>query len=127
MSVHLGSKDDVKKPVWSREKDSTASLDDALRYAPPMVIQFSTGTLGVAERIRKKKALEELMTLRAIKEDSQCCPKCKVRIMRSQGCNHMRCTNCDTHFCYRCGITMDSQNPYSHFRAGGCPTFDPEE
>ena len=83
--------------------------------------------LGAAERLRKKKALEELMTLRAIKQDSQCCPKCRVRIMRSQGCNHMKCTNCNTHFCYRCGTTLDEKDPYRHFKADGCPTFDKEE
>merc|ERR1719382_138648 len=112
---------------WSREKDAVNGLEEALQWPRPLTISFQTGAMGAAERLQKKKALEELLTLRAIKQDSQCCPKCRVRIMRSQGCNHMKCTNCETHFCYRCGTTLDPKDPYKHFKAEGCPTFDAEE
>jgi hypothetical protein len=30
------------------------------------------------------------------------CPKCKTKIYRDMGCNHMRCTVCDHYFCYVC-------------------------
>lgn len=68
-----------------------------------------------------------LRTLREIAKESQCCPTCNVRVQRSFGCNHMTCTQCRTHFCYRCGTQLDSENPYAHFRSGGCPTFDTAE
>ena len=55
------------------------------------------------------------------------CPTCNVRVQRSFGCNHMTCTQCRTHFCYRCGTRLDSESPYGHFRSGGCPTFDTAE
>lgn len=39
-----------------------------------------------------------LENLRAIGNDSKACPKCDALIFRTQGCNHMCCTNCRTHF-----------------------------
>ena len=37
-------------------------------------------------------------------KNAQKCPKCKIYIQRSEGCDHMICTNCSTEFCYRCGL-----------------------
>ena len=33
----------------------------------------------------------------------QKCPKCKVYIQRSEGCDYMTCNQCNSHFCYKCG------------------------
>ncbi|KAI1294192.1 putative E3 ubiquitin-protein ligase [Halotydeus destructor] len=35
--------------------------------------------------------------------NAQKCPKCKIFIQRSTGCDHMHCIKCQTDFCYRCG------------------------
>ncbi|XP_077443634.1 E3 ubiquitin-protein ligase RNF217 isoform X2 [Stigmatopora argus] len=35
--------------------------------------------------------------------NAQKCPKCKIHIQRTEGCDHMVCTQCNTNFCYRCG------------------------
>nr|XP_057913059.1 probable E3 ubiquitin-protein ligase RNF217 [Doryrhamphus excisus] len=35
--------------------------------------------------------------------NAQKCPKCKIHIQRTEGCDHMICTQCNTNFCYRCG------------------------
>lgn len=113
--------------LWQKAEDPVSALEEALKNQPPLAIRYRSSPAGSQERQRKKRMLEELMTLRAIKQDSQACPKCRVRISRSQGCNHMRCTTCDTHFCYRCGREIPGSNPYSHFSASGCPTFDQSE
>lgn len=36
-------------------------------------------------------------------KNAQRCPKCKVYIQRSKGCDHMTCSQCKTEFCYKCG------------------------
>jgi len=33
----------------------------------------------------------------------QRCPTCQTGVERSEGCFHMQCPNCATHFCYECG------------------------
>ena len=38
--------------------------------------------------------------------NAQRCPKCKVLIQKSSGCDHMHCIRCKTDFCYRCGDTL---------------------
>jgi hypothetical protein len=38
-----------------------------------------------------------------VKENANICPNCKNAIERSEGCFHMNCTECATHFCYECG------------------------
>ncbi|XP_074471228.1 E3 ubiquitin-protein ligase RNF217 [Sebastes fasciatus] len=45
--------------------------------------------------------------------NAQKCPKCKIHIQRTEGCDHMTCTQCNTNFCYRCG------ERYRHLRFFG--------
>ncbi|XP_067935622.1 E3 ubiquitin-protein ligase RNF217-like [Watersipora subatra] len=54
------------------------------------------------------------------------CPKCKLLIQRSGGCDHMQCTRCKTHFCYACGgRQMHARflfgNHYDRLNVLGCP------
>lgn len=38
-----------------------------------------------------------------LQEFASVCPNCKNGIERSDGCFHMHCITCGTHFCYECG------------------------
>lgn len=38
-----------------------------------------------------------------VSEHASKCPNCRAAIERSEGCFHMHCTLCGTHFCYECG------------------------
>jgi E3 ubiquitin-protein ligase RNF14 len=64
----------------------------------------------VEELSVEEKATEEYMRLYT----SQC-PTCTVPCQKRMGCNHMRCFQCDTHFCYLCSAWLVPDNPYSHF------------
>ncbi|GAA6020514.1 hypothetical protein JCM10207_000028 [Rhodosporidiobolus poonsookiae] len=56
------------------------------------------------------------------------CPKCKTPTAKIDGCNHMICSQCQTHWCYVCRAAIKG---YDHFNdrggTGACPTFDDTE
>uniref|UniRef100_A0A7S2R436 RBR-type E3 ubiquitin transferase n=1 Tax=Rhizochromulina marina TaxID=1034831 RepID=A0A7S2R436_9STRA len=37
-----------------------------------------------------------------IKANTKRCPKCHLEIIKDEGCAHMRCSQCDYHFCWLC-------------------------
>ncbi|KAJ5139351.1 Zinc finger C6HC-type [Penicillium bovifimosum] len=62
------------------------------------------------EQTEEEKATEEYMRLYTTP-----CPTCNVPCQKQMGCNHMRCFQCDTHFCYLCSAWLCADNPYRHF------------
>jgi len=63
-------------------------------------------------------------TQRAIeKGEIVLCPGCKTTTSRIDGCNHMKCTDCGTHYCWTCSIELHPQDPYSHYHTSDCNTF----
>ncbi|KAI8823707.1 uncharacterized protein EV422DRAFT_618516 [Fimicolochytrium jonesii] len=59
--------------------------------------------------------LAEAETRRWKEEFTQSCPNCSLAVEKSEGCNHMTCNICRTHFCYVCGVKLNAFNPYAHF------------
>jgi hypothetical protein len=53
----------------------------------------------------------------AATHDVKNCPGCKTPIERSEGCNHMTCTRCQTHICWECLATFPKGDGiYQHMR-----------
>lgn len=42
------------------------------------------------------------------------CPACHYPIEKSAGCNHMFCTRCTAHFCWRCLAVLPNSGIYDH-------------
>lgn len=61
----------------------------------------------------------EQEALKWMEEHTTPCPCCRAQIEKSEGCNHMSCTRCRSHFCYRCGKTLPAADPYKHFQQPG--------
>jgi E3 ubiquitin-protein ligase RNF14 len=110
-----------KEELWPN--NGAESLEWILHSRRPLDVTLRCGNTPAHMRT----VMQELMTLRAIAQNSMKCPKCQVQISRSEGCNHMTCTNCATHFCYQCGKTISSTAPYEHFKYSNCTTFDAGE
>jgi hypothetical protein len=49
---------------------------------------------------------EDLSARLWLKQNGMACPSCKTGIERSDGCFHMHCSVCGTHFCYECGVEI---------------------
>lgn len=62
---------------------------------------------------------EELASLEYIRNWTAPCASCDAPVQKTEGCNHMICYRCNTHFCYLCSAWLDPRNPYSHFNRVG--------
>lgn len=45
-----------------------------------------------------------------IMNNTKPCPSCGIRIEKNQGCLHMTCKQCGTHFCWPCGFSRAESN-----------------
>lgn len=59
-----------------------------------------------------------------LRAHAKACPTCSTLIQRSEGCNHMQCTQCSHEFCWLCGA-----GSYDHDiqkMSCGCPLYGDE-
>jgi E3 ubiquitin-protein ligase RNF14 len=79
---------------------------------------------GDEARRKHREAVADAMAHRYVEREGKRCPTCGTGVVKIEGCNKMRCGNCDAFFCYKCG---DAVIGYEHFREGGkCSLFDVE-
>ncbi|KAI0307581.1 RWD-domain-containing protein [Multifurca ochricompacta] len=106
--------------------------DCPIQVAEKLVIEYmeTAEDSPVRKRMEQrygKKNLEKLVVKyeedRAnrewLKKSTMACPSCHVHVEKSMGCNHMTCSKCKQHFCYRCGFKLQASNPYEHFSTLG--------
>lgn len=71
------------------------------------------------EHLSARHLVEEAMSEALMRT----CPKCKVKIVKEDGCNKMVCTKCRAMMCYVCKKDI-SKEGYNHFNQG---RFGPSE
>merc|ERR1712072_1092761 len=71
---------------------------------------------------REKSEREKAIALSEafVNNNTKKCPKCKVSILKNEGCNHMECRQCNHHFCWTCGGKMGKDNRLIGVRRGKC-------
>mmetsp|Transcript_34519 Transcript_34519/g.89657 ORF Transcript_34519/g.89657 Transcript_34519/m.89657 type:complete len:322 (+) Transcript_34519:3-968(+) len=71
-------------------------------------------------------AMNEVKSLKMLKDTSKQCPICSMAITKNGGCNKMRCSNCNAKFCWVCRETIDG---YDHFSdaSSRCFLFEQQE
>ena len=50
-----------------------------------------------------------------INKNTKKCPNCNTNIEKNDGCNHMTCSQCHTHFCWLCNNILQENNITDHF------------
>lgn len=58
---------------------------------------------------------DDVMSLQAILKSSQACPRCRIRIYKTEGCDQMWCTQCHTAFSYETGAQIHGQIHNPHY------------
>ncbi|KAJ7293342.1 hypothetical protein C8J57DRAFT_1268781 [Mycena rebaudengoi] len=66
---------------------------------------------------------EEQLNKQWLAASTMACAGCSVAVEKSLGCNHMQCSRCKIHFCYRCGHKLPPTDPYTHFSTPGHPCY----
>jgi hypothetical protein len=80
-----------------------------------------------AERIEEEAQLEEERKAQLeekrtalLMNKSKVCPGCSYTTIKSDGCNHIECAACHTHWCWQCGKKFAADTIYEHMtRAHG--------
>eukprot|EP00573_Skeletonema_grethae_P008945 CAMPEP_0201692226 /NCGR_PEP_ID=MMETSP0578-20130828/5187_1 /ASSEMBLY_ACC=CAM_ASM_000663 /TAXON_ID=267565 /ORGANISM="Skeletonema grethea, Strain CCMP 1804" /LENGTH=605 /DNA_ID=CAMNT_0048177575 /DNA_START=9 /DNA_END=1826 /DNA_ORIENTATION=+ len=58
------------------------------------------------------------------------CPNCGISVSKEGGCNQMKCSSCNTNFCWLCSEIIDDGPFPDHFRwwnISGCPNMQLDE
>jgi hypothetical protein len=78
-------------------------------------VSASTSSAATIEEDTHVCDAQNLETARTIRGTTKACPKCRVLIEKSYGCNHMFCTRCCTSYDWATGaILRNSSNPLFH-------------
>jgi hypothetical protein len=64
--------------------------------------------------------MEKLQKDKLNKVNYKKCPRCSVIIEKNEGCNQMKCTNCNYEFCWLC-LEEYTLEHYSIYNFRGCP------
>ena len=61
---------------------------------------------GKPHKLLKAQKLSNLSFIRMMKQQGkyQCCPKCRMAVERTAGCDMMHCSQCTASFCWTCGM-----------------------
>jgi hypothetical protein len=103
---NLSKSNDVTKFLISKDMDVFACPDNTCRgFVREEICNvcgkkscMSCRNIIKADKIAHFCNPTDLATIIEIKKTSKPCPNCATLIHRTEGCNHMFCTNCRTHF-----------------------------
>ncbi|KAJ1917889.1 hypothetical protein H4219_002933 [Mycoemilia scoparia] len=102
----------IKKYMDAKENDSQNTIKELeLRHGK-----------RVLEKL-EREFVENKQNQEWVKAFATSCPSCDLAIVKSDGCNHMKCYSCGTHFCYVCGEYLSQNDPYSHFNSQYSPCY----
>ncbi|KAL2912501.1 hypothetical protein HK105_207990 [Polyrhizophydium stewartii] len=100
--------------------DEYTSPTTSARRIAELELRYSKAVL---ERVARNVAAER-DSRKWIELNAQRCPNCEAVVEKSDGCNHMTCRVCNSHFCYLCAAMLDKARPYAHFNTPASQCFN---
>lgn len=81
------------------------------------------------EEKRRKRAdlVAQMQSMAIIQITTKPCPCCGAAIEKSEGCNKMSCSSCNSLFCWRCLTVIPKDVGYAHFGGEKCQLFEQRE
>ncbi|CAE6948124.1 unnamed protein product [Symbiodinium natans] len=80
---------------------------------------------GACEAYAREEAREAKLALEA--QGAKECPSCQAQTLKADGCNHMVCFACQSHWCWTCGKLLDGRLSlgwhYNPANPAGCLQF----
>ena len=118
-----GSEDDAA-PEEAPEKDRLAICEDcSYAFCRVCLAGWHGEFVRCWPRNTSELSAEEQASYNYILAHTSPCPTCSVPCQKMQGCNHMSCFQCKSHFCYLCSSWLDPCNPYQHFNQPEKPCY----
>lgn len=110
-------KDSANKAKFSASKELLAICEDCGFAFCSRCGQSWHGEFKYCIPKERKEEIteEEKASLDYLRMHTTPCPTCAAPCQKTQGCNHMRCFRCQSHFCYLCSAWLNPENPYQHF------------
>ncbi|KAL7123625.1 hypothetical protein ACP275_01G117500 [Erythranthe tilingii] len=108
---------------WDRRHLGTTCTSPEMKLVLLQKRQTSTLMKG-EQRRREQDMINQILSVKEINRFAKQCPRCKMAISRTEGCNKMVCENCGQYFCYVCNEEISG---YEHFRDSKCKLFPTEE
>jgi hypothetical protein len=66
-------------------------------------------------KLKKHECNQQILaSIQSIDQESKSCPRCRALIFKIEGCNHMFCTNCRTHFDWVSGRVLTSSSNHHY-------------
>lgn len=94
----------------------------SLPQSSAIVSRFLAGTPAEQASLEQRYGAANIKRLVAVLEEERVnrewfeanstdCPCCLIKVEKSEGCSHMQCPRCGTHFCFRCGDKLSALDP----------------
>ena len=83
----------------------------ALSPSSSIVISFSLSlSLSRLLSLSRARRMKETIPPNPRGAAARSCPSCSLRVQRTEGCNHIACPNCSTHWCFVCEVRWTNQH-----------------
>ena len=106
---------DSEEPQKCNSKTNTSSNTKQSIYSNSNT-NTNSNFMNVSNQKHKKHECNSqiLASIQSIDQESKSCPRCRALIFKIEGCNHMFCTNCRTHFDWVSGRVLTSSSNHHY-------------